>query len=171
MQEGFTAMRGYDMKDVTLYVRVMFMLGIENLVLTNAAGGINTDFVPGDLMLITDHFSLFCQNPLFGKNDERFGPRFSFHERGLFEGVGACRRKRRLLGSRIPLKKGIYCYTPGPTYETPAAEIRALKALGCDACGMSTVPEAIVANHCGMKVLGISCITNMAAGITQNPFA
>ena len=167
MQGRFHRYEGYDMKDVTLYVRVMFMLGIENLVLTNAAGGINTDFVPGDLMLITDHFSLFCQNPLFGKNDERFGPRFpSMSEAYSKESALVVEKAASRLG--IPLKKGVYCYTPGPTYETPA-EIRALKALGCDACGMSTVPEAIVANHCGMKVLGISCITNMAAGITQKP--
>ena len=167
MQGRFHRYEGYDMKDVTLYVRVMFMLGIENLVLTNAAGGINTDFVPGDLMLITDHFSLFCQNPLFGKNDERFGPRFpSMSEAYSKESALVAEKAASRLG--IPLKKGVYCYTPGPTYETPA-EIRALKALGCDACGMSTVPEAIVANHCGMKVLGISCITNMAAGITQKP--
>lgn len=169
MQGRFHRYEGYDMTDVTLYVRVLSLLGVKNLVLTNAAGAVNTSFYPGDLMLITDHFSLFCDNPLFGKNDERFGPRFpSMSEAYSRELSEKAREAAKELS--INLKEGVYCYTPGPTYETPA-EIRAIRGFGCDACGMSTVPEAIVANHCGIKVMGISCITNMAAGITDKPLS
>ncbi len=167
LQGRFHLYEGYAPADVTLYVRALRLLGVRNLLLTNAAGAIRTDFAPGDLMLILDHVSLFCDSPLFGPNDSRFGPRFpsmsEVYDRGLRE---IAREASRACG--VPLREGVYCYTRGPMYETPA-EIRALRALGADACGMSTVPEAIVAVHCGLRVLGVSCLTNMAAGILDAP--
>jgi len=155
------------MDSVVYPIRVFRRLGIGNLIVTNAAGGINTGFKPGDLMLITDHISLFCENPLRGENINDLGPRFPdmtvAYDRNLralaLESAGK-------LG--IDLKSGIYSYCKGPSYESPA-EIRALRNMGADAVGMSTVPETIVARHMGMRVLGISCITNMAAGILDQP--
>lgn len=169
IQGRIHAYEGRSMKEVTLYIRVLSLLGVKNLILTNAAGAINTRFTPGQLMLITDHFSLFCSSPLSGPNLDSFGPRFpSMSEAYSKELTKVAKEAAQELS--IPLQEGVYCYTPGPTYETPA-EIRALRGLGCDACGMSTVPETIVANHCGIRVLGISCITNMAAGISDKPLS
>jgi len=169
MQGRFHRYEGYDMNDVTLYVCVFSLLGIKNLILTNAAGAINRSFHPGDLMLINDHISLFCESPLFGKNEEEFGERFF----PMNYAYNPDLQQLALAASAecgVPLQQGVYCYTKGPMFETPA-EIRALRTLGADACGMSTVPEVIVANHCGLRVLGISCMTNMAAGILKEPLS
>lgn len=158
---------GHDLATVTFAVRVLGRLGVKTIILTNAAGGINTHFGQGALMLIEDHINLLGTNPLIGPNDERFGRRFpdmseiySKRLRQLAFEVG------REAG--LSLQKGVYIAVTGPSYETPA-EIRAFRTLGADAVGMSTVPEAIVANHMGMEVLGISCISNMAAGILPQP--
>lgn len=169
MQGRFHRYEGYCMEDVTLYVRVFALLGVRNLILTNAAGAINTDFKPGDLMLIEDHLSLFCDSPLTGKNEEAFGERFP----SMSEAYSKELKVLAFAASQecgIPLQKGIYAYAKGPMYETPA-EICALRALGADACGMSTVPETIVAVHSGLRVLGISCLTNMAAGLSAAPLS
>lgn len=167
MKGRFHAYEGHPMEDVTFYVRVFSLLGIKNLILTNAAGAINTSFEPGDLMLITDHLSFFCDSPLFGKNDERFGTRFP----AMGEAYDKTLQSIAVEAAEncgIKLQKGVYVYSKGPMFETPA-EIKALRILGADACGMSTVPEVIVAVHSGIKVLGISCLTNMAAGILDKP--
>jgi len=167
MKGRFHIYEGHKVEDATLYVRVLAILGVKNLILTNAAGAINNSYKPGDLMLIDDHISFFCDSPLIGKNDERFGTRFPSMEEVYSKKLKAIAKSAaNELG--ISLKEGIYVYSKGPMYETPA-EIRALKILGADACGMSTVPEAIVAVHSGIKVLGISCCTNMAAGISDLP--
>lgn len=167
MQGRFHRYEGYDAQDVTLYVRVFALLGIRTLILTNAAGAINTEFNPGEFMIIKDHLSFFCPSPLFGKNDDRFGPRFpsmsQAYDRKLIELAAESARE-----CGLTVRQGVYVYSQGPMFETPA-EIRALRVLGADACGMSTVPEVIVANHCGMRVLAISCLTNMAAGILDQP--
>lgn len=154
---------GYDAQTVAFGVRVMGVLGVKALILTNAAGGVNTAFSQGALMVIDDHINLTSANPLVGPNDERLGPRFpdmtdtySPRLRAIADDVGAA------MGTRLP--HGIYAALLGPSYETPA-EIRYLRAIGADAVGMSTVPEAIAARHMGLEVLGISCITNMAAGV------
>lgn len=167
MQGRFHYYEGYSMKEVTLPVFVMSRLGVKNLIVTNACGGVNTSFSPGDLMLIEDHLNFTGNNPLMGRNMEEFGTRFPDMSRvysrelmALAEGIGA--------EEGIPLKKGVYAIYTGPSYETPA-EIRAYRILGADAIGMSTVPEAIVANYSGMRVLGVSCITNMASGILDQP--
>jgi purine-nucleoside phosphorylase len=158
---------GHDWRTVTFATRVLGVLGVKVLILTNAAGGVNTALAPGDLMVIDDHINLLGGNPLAGPNDERFGVRFpdltnaySPRLRQMADEAGAA------LGLRLP--HGIYVACHGPAYETPA-EIRYLRAIGADAVGMSTVPEAIVARHMGMEVLGISCITNMAAGVLPQP--
>jgi len=167
MKGRFHYYEGHDMGSVVYPVRVLGMMGIKNLLVTNAAGGVNTDFAPGDLMLIKDHIGFFAENPLRGENLDELGPRFpdmsSAYDRTLQELAMECADK---LG--IGLKSGVYCYCKGPSFETPA-EIRALRVLGADAVGMSTVPEVIAARHMGMRVLGISCITNMAAGILDQP--
>lgn len=169
MQGRFHRYEGYSMEDVTLYVRVFQLMGVKNLIVTNAAGAINTSFTPGDLMLITDHISLFCDSPLFGANDDRLGERFTSMSRAYDrELMQTAREAAEDCG--IDLKEGVYCYAKGPMFETPA-EIRALRALGADACGMSTVAEVICAVHGGMRVLGISCMTNMAAGILDQPLS
>jgi len=154
---------GYSLSEVTFATRVLGFLGIRCVIVTNAAGGINTLYRPGDLMLISDHINLTGTNPLIGPNVDAVGDRFpdmsdaySSRLRGLTREVAAERD--------IPLREGVYVGLTGPTYETPA-EIRMLRTLGADAVGMSTVPEVIVANHMKLSVLGISCITNMAAGI------
>lgn len=158
---------GYDMAEVVLPIRLMGLLGAEKLLLTNAAGGINLDFHPGDLMLITDHISSFVPSPLRGANIDELGTRFpdmsQVYDRQFCENI-----RREAARQNIPLKEGIYLQTPGPNYETPA-EIRMFRNLGADAVGMSTVCEAIAARHMGMQVCGISCITNMAAGIWNQP--
>ena len=158
---------GHDPGDVVFAARVMGRLGARILVLTNAAGGINPAFCTGTLMVIDDHINLLGVNPLAGENDERFGPRFP----DMTEVYS--RRLRRLADEaaaarHVPLAHGIYAACLGPSYETPA-EIRYLRAIGADAVGMSTVPEAIAARHMGVEVLGISCITNMAAGVLPQP--
>jgi purine-nucleoside phosphorylase len=158
---------GHDLRTVTFPTRVLGRLGVPALILTNAAGGINLGFTPGTLMLIEDHVNLMGTNPLVGPNDDRLGPRFpdmtEVYSRRLrevaAEAAGA---------SGVALARGVYAALHGPSYETPA-EIRYLRAIGADAVGMSTVPEAIVARHMGLEVLGISCITNLAAGVLPQP--
>jgi purine-nucleoside phosphorylase len=158
---------GYSLEEVTFPIRTFKLLGIETLILTNAAGGIDVQLSQGALMVISDHLNLMGVNPLRGINDERFGPRFpdmsEVYSRELQELV--VEEAREL---DVTVRRGIYAGLAGPSYETPA-EIHMLRAFGADAVGMSTVPEAIVARHMGMNVLGISCITNMAAGISEHP--
>ena len=167
MQGRFHYYEGYDMNSVTFPVRVMKLLGIETIMVTNAAGGVNESYTPGDLMLISDQLNLSGDNPLKGKNMDEFGVRFpdmsNAYDKELREVVRSVAKN-----AGVELKEGVYACMSGPTYETPA-EIRMLRGLGADAVGMSTVPEVIVAIHSGMKVIGISCITNMAAGILDQP--
>ncbi len=158
---------GYSLEEVTFPIRTFKLLGVKTLLLTNAAGGINVQLSQGALMVISDHLNLMGVNPLRGPNDERFGPRFpdmsEAYSRELQEAVI---EEARTLG--IEIRRGIYAALSGPSYETPS-EIHMLRACGADAVGMSTVPETIVARHMSMDVLGISCITNMAAGISDEP--
>ncbi len=158
---------GYRMEEVVTPVRIMGLLGAKIVLLTNAAGGINLDFKPGDLMMITDHISLFVQNPLLGQNADELGPRFpdmsTVYDRKLQEKI-----RQAATATGFDIKEGVYVQLTGPSYETPA-EIRMLRKIGADAAGMSTVVEAIAANHMGLRVAGISCITNMAAGILNQP--
>lgn len=158
---------GYSLEEVTFPVRTFKLLGVKTLILTNASGGINVELSQGTLMVISDHLNLMGDNPLRGPNDERFGPRFpdmsAVYAPDLQE---LAIEEARAIGTE--LRRGIYGALSGPNYETPA-EIHLLRNLGADAVGMSTVPEAIVARHMGMEVLGISCITNMAAGISDEP--
>lgn len=169
MQGRFHYYEGYAMKDVVLPIRVMKKLGIEKLIVTNAAGGVNKDFKPGDLMLINDHINFMGANPLVGKNTGEFGVRFpdmsEAYKKYLIE---IAKNKAKEL--EIDIKEGVYVACSGPSYETPA-EIRMFRSWGADAVGMSTAPEVIVANHAGIDVLGISCITNMAAGILNQPLS
>jgi purine-nucleoside phosphorylase len=158
---------GHDLATVTFAVRALGLLGVKTLILTNAAGGINTQFTQGALMVIDDHLNLMGANPLVGANDERFGPRFP----DMTEVYSARLRRLADQAGRVHamlLPHGVYAALLGPSYETPA-EIRYLRAIGADAVGMSTVPEAIVARHMGIEVLGLSCITNMAAGVLPQP--
>jgi purine-nucleoside phosphorylase len=158
---------GHDLNTVVFATRVMARIGVRHLILTNAAGGINTGFAQGALMIIDDHINLLGSNPLVGPNDERFGPRFPDMSQVYSKRLRALADDAaRVKG--IPVRHGIYVAVHGPSYETPA-EIRAFRILGADAVGMSTVPEAIAAGHIGMEVLGISCITNMAAGVLPEP--
>ncbi len=167
MQGRFHYYEGYGMKDVTLPVRVMQKIGVKTLIVTNAAGGVNLGYHPGELMVIGDIFSMTAQNPLIGPNLDAFGPRFPdmscAFDKELRALAHECANEQG-----FALREGVYAQMTGPTYETPA-EIRMLRTLGADAVGMSTVPEVIVARHGGMRVLGISCITNMAAGILDQP--
>lgn len=167
MKGRFHYYEGYSLQEVTLPVRVMSYIGIKNLILTNASGGINLDFKPGDLMIIRDHINMSGLNPLIGKNIDEMGTRFPSACNIYTQEV---REKAKTIAKQegIDIKEGVYFYCTGPTYETPT-EIKAFRMLGADAIGMSTIPEAIVACHCSMKVLGISCITNMAAGILDKP--
>lgn len=158
---------GYKMTDVVLPARLMKKMGAEILFLTNASGGINHDFKAGDFMLITDHISSFVPNPLLGQNIEELGVRFPDMSNIYNEKLNKI-IKDSAKSLEIPLKEGVYVQLTGPSYESPA-EIRMLRTLGADAVGMSTVCEAIAANHMGMKVCGISCVSNLAAGITNNP--
>ena len=165
MQGRFHYYEGFTMKEVTYPIYVMKLLGIENLIVTNACGGINREFEPGDLMLLTDYINMLGNNSLIGENDERFGVRFpDMSEAYAMELMQRAEKAAKKLG--INYKKGVYAIFSGPCYET-AAEIRAYERLGADAIGMSTVPETIAANYLGMKVLGIACITNMATGIAK----
>ena len=158
---------GHDLETVVFAVRVMGRLGVKQVILTNAAGGINTGFAQGALMIIDDHINLLGSNPLIGPNDERLGVRFP----DMSEVYSS--RMRRIAdeaaaATGVPVQHGVYVATHGPSYETPA-EIRYFRVIGADAVGMSTVPEAIAARHMGLEVLGISCITNMAAGVLPGP--
>jgi purine-nucleoside phosphorylase len=158
---------GYSLEEVTFPIRVFKLLGIKRLILTNAAGGIDIELSQGALMVISDHLNLMGVNPLRGPNDERFGPRFpDVSEAYSRELQQQAVEVARTLG--IEIRRGIYAALAGPSYETPA-EIHMFRACGADAVGMSTVPETIVARHMGIEVLGISCITNMAAGISDEP--
>ncbi len=185
VQQGrFHYYEGYEMSQVIFPIRVFGVLGVKNLILTNAAGSVDTDFKQGTLMLIRDHINLMGVNPLRGKNDERFGVRFpdmtevyslDYQEIVISEAKKMAQEKAQTEQERTNkkqdvisfLRRGVYCALSGPSYETPS-EIRMLRLLGTDAVGMSTVPEAIAARHQGMKVIGISCITNMAAGISDD---
>lgn len=154
---------GHSQQVITIPIRVMRLLGVRQLILTNACGGINLNFAPGDLMLITDHINYSGSNPLIGPNLDEFGPRFpdisDIYTKRLRTAILAAAEE-----NGIALKQGVHAMYSGPCYETPA-EIRMFRILGADTVGMSTIPEAIVAAHCGMEVVGISCVTNMAAGI------
>jgi purine-nucleoside phosphorylase len=161
------AYEGHDLRTVTFATRVLGLLGVKTLILTNAAGGVNTGFSQGALMVIDDHLNLIGSNPLVGANEERFGPRFPDMTEVYSSRLrAAADRAARAIG--LPLPHGVYVALLGPSYETPA-EIRYLRTIGADAVGMSTAPEAIVARHMGMEVLGLSCITNMAAGVLPQP--
>ncbi|WP_425448686.1 purine-nucleoside phosphorylase [Dethiothermospora halolimnae] len=167
MQGRFHYYEGYTLEEVTFPVRVMKALGVSKIIVTNAAGGANESFEPGDLMLIEDHINFAFDNPLIGKNHDELGPRFpdmsNAYSNELIE-IG--RKSAKNIG--IKLKEGTYMFMPGPSYETPS-EVKMARFLGGDAVGMSTVPEVIVANHGNIDVLGISCITNMASGILEQP--
>jgi len=154
---------GYSPQQVTFGIRELHRRGVRSVILTNAAGGINEEYKPGDLVLISDHINLLGSNPLTGPNDDSLGPRFP----DMSEAYSRQYREiARVAGHELGLKlqEGVYVATPGPSYETPA-EIRFMRTIGADLVGMSTVPETIAANHMGMKVLAISCVTNAAAGI------
>ena len=169
MRGRFHFYEGWRTEDIILPVRVMKLLGVKTLIVTNAAGGVNLSYTPGDLMLITDHINYSGVNPLIGPNDDDFGTRFPDMSRAY---APALREKARKCAAElgIDLKEGVYMWFSGPSYETPA-EIRMARILGAAAVGMSTVPEVIAANHCGIGVLGITCITNMAAGILDQPLS
>ncbi|MBM7623588.1 purine-nucleoside phosphorylase [Sporohalobacter salinus] len=163
MQGRFHYYEGYDIEKVTFPVRVMKFLGADKLIITNSAGGVNRNYNVGDLMIINDHINFMGTNPLIGPNEEEFGPRFlDMSEPYSSNLITAAENAAKEIG--INVRKGVYLATTGPNYETPA-EVRCMARLGADAVGMSTVPEVIVANHMNCDVLGISCITNMAAGI------
>lgn len=169
MKGRFHYYEGHDTLNVVFPVRVFRMLGIRDLLVTNAAGGINRSLKPGDLMLIKDHISFFAPSPLRGKNIDDLGVRFPDMSEAYSKKL-INMAKEAAASLNIEIKEGVYAFAQGPMYETPA-EIRAFSVLGADAVGMSTVPEVIAARHCGMRVLGISCITNMAAGILDQPLS
>ncbi len=163
MQGRFHFYEGYDMDKVVFPIQTMKMIGIKNLILTNAAGCVNAMWKPGDLMMITDHIKLCAESPMRGPNANDLGPRFfDMSEAYDPELRNVVRQEAKKLG--INLREGVYMFFSGPNFETPA-EIRAARTLGADAVGMSTVPEAIAAAHCGLRTIGISCMTNMAAGV------
>ena len=165
MQGRYHFYEGYSMQTVTFPVKVMKKLGVKTLIITNAAGAVTPEFRPGDLMLITDHINFMGTNPLIGKNDETLGTRFpdmsEVYSKELIQTAEAIAKKLN-----INYQKGVYAATTGPSYETPS-EVKMFRMLGANAVGMSTVAEVITAVNCGMNVLGISCITNMAAGILE----
>ncbi len=169
MKGRFHYYEGYDVSQVVYHIRVFKMLGIDNLLVTNAAGGLNIGFKPGDIMLITDHISFFAPSPLRGANLDQFGVRFPDMSQAYAKSLQQI-AKKAAQEAGVNLQEGIYAFTQGPMFETPA-EIKALRTLGADAVGMSTVPEVIAAVHAGMKVMGLSCITNMAAGILDQPLS
>lgn len=158
---------GYDMSDVVLPIRLMKLMGAKTLVLTNAAGGVNENYKPGDFMIINDHISAFVPSPLIGRNLDEFGTRFpdmsEVYNKELIDVIKSVSKELE-----IPVQEGVYAQFTGPAYETPA-EIKMSRVLGADAVGMSTVCEAIAANHMNMNICGISCITNMASGILKQP--
>ena len=158
---------GHDLRTVTFGTRVLGVLGVKTLILTNAAGGINSGFAPGDLMVIDDHINLLGSSPLTGPNDERFGVRFP-DLTNVYSPRLRHLADEAAVAQGLTLRHGVYAACHGPSYETPA-EVRYLRTIGADAVGMSTVPEAIVARHMGIDVLGISCITNFAAGVLPQP--
>lgn len=169
MKGRFHYYEGVSLDQVTFPVRLMKALGVEKLIITNACGAVNTGFAPGDLMLITDHLNLTANNPLIGPNNPDLGVRFldvsevySKNLRGIAKAVAA--------EQGVTMREGVYAWWTGPVYETPA-EIRMIRTLGADAVGMSTVPEALVARHAGIETLGISCLTNMACGILDQPLS
>ncbi len=169
MEGRVHAYEGYDSADVVLPIRLMGLLGAKALLLTNAAGGVNYGFQPGDLMLITDHIATFLPSPLRGANMDELGPRFpdmsALYDRELGDAV------RRVAQTQdLPLREGVYIQFPGPAYETPA-EIRMARTLGADAVGMSTAIEAMAARHMGLRVCGISCISNLASGMSEKPLS
>jgi purine-nucleoside phosphorylase len=167
MQGRVHLYEGYSIADVVFPLRVLGRLGIRAAILTNAAGAINPGFGQGALVVIRDHINLQGTNPLIGPNDERFGPRFPDMSQAYWKAYrDFTRAEAARLG--IPIREGVYAAVTGPSFETPA-EIRYLKSIGADMVGMSTVPEVIVARHMGLRVLGISCLTNMAAGILDQP--
>ncbi|MGZ4030837.1 MAG: purine-nucleoside phosphorylase [Tumebacillaceae bacterium] len=169
MQGRFHFYEGWSLEEVTFPIRVMKALGVETVFVTNAAGGIDTSWSAGDLMLIEDHINLTGRNPLVGPNEADLGPRFPDMSNGYNRELrGMAKGVAERLG--ISLREGVYVGVSGPSYETPA-EIRMFRILGGHAVGMSTVPEVIVANHCGLKVIGITCISNMAAGILDQPLS
>ena len=165
MNGRFHYYEGYELTETTYPIRIFKLLGIETLILTNAAGGINENFNKGDLMIINDQLSFFAESVLRGPNMDEFGERF-IDMSNLYDKEYINILKKVMKKVTGDYQEGVYAYMKGPTYETPA-EIRALKVLGADAVGMSTVPEAIVAHHSSIKCVGISCITNMAAGVTN----
>jgi purine-nucleoside phosphorylase len=169
MQGRLHTYEGWDFDDVSYPVRVLRLLGAETLLVTNAAGAVNTDFAPGDIMLITDHIKLFGVSPLCGPNVDEFGPRFPDVSNIYTKALQDVARKSAA-DLEMKLQEGAYMYFPGPQFETPA-EVRMARTLGADACGMSTVPESIVAAHCGMKVLGYTLCTNMCSGILDQPLS
>ncbi len=166
MQGRLHFYEGYELSDITYPVKIFKKLGVETLILTNAAGSLREDFKPSDLMLITDHINFTAKNPLIGKNDDTLGERFpdmsNIYTEALRDKVKEC-----ALDTGIEIKEGVYVMTTGPSYETPA-EVKMFGSLGGSAVGMSTVPEAIVSNYLGMKTIGISLITNYASGISKN---
>lgn len=169
MQGRLHTYEGWDFDDVSYPVRVLRLLGAQTLLVTNAAGAVNMDFSAGDIMMITDHIKLFGVSPLCGPNVEEFGPRFPDVSHIYTPQLQTVAQEAAAqLGQT--LRQGVYMYFPGPQFETPA-EVRMARVLGADACGMSTVPEAIVAAHCGMKVLGFTLCTNMCAGILDQPLS
>lgn len=169
MQGRFHYYEGYSMEQVTFPIKVMQKLGIEKVIITNAAGGLNPEFTPGDLMVIDNHINFMGDNPLIGKNDENFGERFvdmsQPYDKELIEVA-----HKAAENTQLSLRQGVYVSYTGPSFET-AAEIKMFYSLGGSAVGMSTVPEVIVANHGGLKVLAISCITNLGTGILDNPLS
>ncbi len=169
MKGRFHLYEGYSMDTVTFPVRVMKALGVTQLLVTNAAGGINTEYKPGDLMIISDHINMTAKNPLIGPNENELGVRFPDMSTAYSSRLREI-AKQTGLEQNIPLQEGIYVGLLGPTYETPA-EIRMLRILGADAVGMSTVGEVITARHAEIEVLGISCISNMASGILKQPLS
>ncbi len=169
MQGRFHFYEGYQLDKVTFPVRVMKELGIGTLIVTNAAGGVNESFRPGDLMIISDHINYMGTNPLIGPNDSALGVRFPDMSQAYDKELRRM-AKQTAEELNIPVQEGVYTAVSGPSYETPA-EVRFLRTIGSDAVGMSTVPEVIVARHSGLRVLGISCISNAAAGILDQPLS
>lgn len=167
MSGRFHYYEGYDFEELVIPVRVFHLLGVETVILTNAAGGINKSFIPGDIMIIEDHLKLTGASPLRGANLEEFGDRF-YDVSDMYTGELRDLAKAAAKKIDLDIKEGVYIFAGGPQFETPA-EIRMFRGFGADAVGMSTVTEALTAAHCGMRVLGLSLISNMAAGVLDQP--